>query len=161
MNTNEPINKYGKLLSQIVVNGQITDASGHTAFSGTIDEAMETIMEQVTKRGKWVYVNGNPFVFKNHSLMEQDELRGMLTNVEEPTFVLTAQLQGGVAAVEVNTKVVKEPIGKTSKGNHLGVSVNTRKGKPVINLVVSEANKAKLGKNRSAILGAVFRALAA
>lgn len=152
-----------KLESQIVVRGQIADASGHTEFTGTIDEAMAKIMEQVTKAGKWVYVNGNPFMFTaQHTLAEQAELRNMLTTAEEPTFMLTAKLQGGAA--KVSTKVTKRPLSSvlnTRTRAHLAISMGTSKGEPVINLLVSDykGSKSRLQKNREQILAAVFDAL--
>jgi len=155
-----------KLESQIVVRGQIADASGHTEFTGTIDEAMATIMDQVTKAGKWVYVNGNPFMFTNkHTLAEQAELRNMLATAEEPTFMLTAKLQGGAASVaKIRTKVTKRPLSSvlnTRTRAHLAVSMGTSKGQPVIDLLVSDfgGSKGRLQRNREQILAAVFDAL--
>lgn len=81
--------------SQVIVTGQIADSSGHTDFIGSLDEAIEMIVEQSSKSGKWAYINGTPFMFQNHGLDEQDELRKMLANADEPNFMLTARLQGG------------------------------------------------------------------
>lgn len=153
------------LPSQKIVKGQIADASGHTDFTGSIDEAMDLIMNQVTKAGKWVYINGNPFMFTSHSIAEQNELRGMLANAEEPTFMLTAKLQGGAAAVaSVKTKVTKSPLSAVLNKNNraqMAVSVKTVKGKPVIDLTVSDfaGGRTRLSKNREQILSAILSAL--
>lgn len=149
------------LPSQIIVKGQIADASGHTDFTGTIDEAMTLIMEQVTKAGKWVYVNGNPFMFTNNSIAEQDELRNMLTTSAEPTFMLTAKLQGGAS---VNVKVTGKPLSSVinkRRRAHIAVSFRTLKGKPVIDVTASSRNgvRKKLQKHREEIIAAVFAAL--
>jgi len=152
------------LPSQIVVKGQIADASGHTDFTGSIDEAMDLIMNQVTKAGKWVYVNGNPFMFTDHSLAEQKELRGMFENAENPTFMLTAKLQGGASKTKVRTKVTKRPLSaviNTRNRAHMMVSLGTSKGQPTVTLHVSDykGTKKRLSKSRAQILSAVFDAL--
>ena len=87
------------LPSQKIIRGQIADASGHTDFEGSIDEAMDLIMHNVAKAGKWVYLNGSPFMFQNYDLTEQQEVREKLINAEEPNFMLTAKLQGGITLV--------------------------------------------------------------
>jgi hypothetical protein len=157
------------LPSQIVVRGQIADASGHTDFAGSIDEAMDLIMNQVTKNGKWVYVNGNPFMFTDHSLTEQNELRNMFTNAAEPTFMLTAKLQGGAAAPKaklprVRTQVTKSPLSRiiTPRNRaHMAVSVTSKGGQQEIKVMVSDHNgsKKRLAKNRGQIMQAIFDAL--
>jgi hypothetical protein len=81
--------------NNIIVEGQIADASGHTDFQGTLDEAMEVIMNGVKNEGKWVYVNGNPYIFNNFDGAEEGQVRDMLMNEENPSFVLTGKLQGG------------------------------------------------------------------
>ncbi len=146
--------------SQKTIVGQIFDASGHTDFSGTLEEAMETIMHQVTKAGKWVYLNGNPFMFTNYDLAEQNEVRNMLANAEEPTFILTAKLQGGSKA-KYNAKVTKTPLSKILNSNNraqLAVTVKRQGGKEYVDVLVSDYNgaKAKLSKHRAAILARVF-----
>lgn len=83
------------LPSQKIIRGQIADASGHTDFEGDIDEAMNLIMDNVTKAGKWVYLNGSPFMFQTYGIEEQEEVRNKLLNAEDPNFMLTAKLQGG------------------------------------------------------------------
>lgn len=83
------------LPSQKIIRGQIADNSGHTDFEGTIDEAMDTILHNVTKAGKWVYLNGAPFIFKTFGLEEQNEVRNNLLQATDPTFLLTGKLQGG------------------------------------------------------------------
>ncbi len=77
------------------VTGQIADASGHTDFLGTIEEAVATIMENVTKNGKWAYINGNPFVFSKFDAAEADQVFNLLNESEDPHFTLTGKLQGG------------------------------------------------------------------
>lgn len=151
-----------KLPSQIVVRGQIADASGHTEFSGSIDEAMNMIMNHVTKLGKWVYVNGNPFSFTNHSIAEQNELRNMLETSEDPTFMLTAKLQGG--AVKMKTRVVKSPLSAVLSSRtraHLAVSLGSSGGTPTIDILVSDfkGSKKKLADHKREILSALFEAL--
>lgn len=152
------------LPSQIVVKGQIADSSGHTEFSGSIDEAMDLIMNHVTKLGKWVYVNGNPFMFTNKSIAEQKELRNMLETAENPTFMLTPELKGGAPAVATRTVTTKRPLrGVLNARNraHLAVSIGRSKGKPHLDVTVTDyrGKKADLRKYRSHILKAVFEAL--
>jgi len=77
------------------VIGQIADASGHTDYAGTIDEAVAFVMEAVQNQSRWAYVNGNPFQFEKFDKVEADALRAAFNSVEEPSFVLTGVLQGG------------------------------------------------------------------
>lgn len=149
-----------KLPSQVIVNGQIADASGHTDFTGTLDEAMAMIMQQVTKAGKWVYLNGSPFMFQNYDLAEQEEVRQKLANAENPSFMLTAKLQGG-ALPTIKRKTTKRPISQVlgaSKRTQIALSVTKVNGKDVVNLTVSDYNgsKKRLAKHRESILRALF-----
>ena len=77
------------------ITGEIHDATGHTDFLGTIDQAVATIIQNVRNAGKWVYVNGSPFIFSQFNQAEELELRAALDSVEEPSFVLTGALVGG------------------------------------------------------------------
>lgn len=78
------------------IEGQIADASGHTDFLGTLDEAVELIMDNVRNYGKWAYINGNPFVFEKYDDREARQVRELLDAVEQPHFVLTGKLEGGI-----------------------------------------------------------------
>jgi hypothetical protein len=89
------INSLSKLASVKIIEGQIADASGHTDFRGNLDEAVDLIMENVKKHGKWAYVNGNPFVFERYDDRERAALLEALDSVDQPHFVLTGKLQGG------------------------------------------------------------------
>lgn len=82
-------------LSTKQIVGQIADASGHTDFLGTLDDAVATIMENVKKAGKWAYINGNPFMFSKYDDTEAAQVRDLLDSVDEPHFILTGKLQGG------------------------------------------------------------------
>ena len=86
-----------KINLQKTVQGQIADASGHTDFLGTLDEAVTTIMDGVKNSGKWAYVNGNPFIFEKFDDTEAAQVRDLLNNADEPFFVLTGKVQGGSA----------------------------------------------------------------
>jgi hypothetical protein len=77
------------------VIGQIADASGHTDYAGTLDEAVTFVMDAVQNSARWVYVNGNPFQFEKFDAIEAKSLRDAFDSVEEPSFVLTGVLQGG------------------------------------------------------------------
>lgn len=77
------------------VIGQIADASGHTDYAGTIDQAVDFVMDAVKNQARWVYVNGNPFQFDKFDAIEAKALRDAFDSVEEPSFVLTGVLQGG------------------------------------------------------------------
>lgn len=88
MNTNIKLQKQ--------VEGQIADASGHTDFLGTLDEAVTEIMNNVKNSGKWAYINGNPFTFNRFDEQEAAQVRALLDSVDEPFFTLTGKLQGGV-----------------------------------------------------------------
>lgn len=77
------------------ITGEIHDATGHTDFLGTLDDAVAVIMDNVKRAGKWAYVNGNPFVFTDYNAAEEAALREALDAVDEPAFVLTGALQGG------------------------------------------------------------------
>jgi len=82
--------------SQKMVTGMIADSSGHSDFLGTLDDAVKTIMDGVNTAGKWVYVNGNPFMFDNpKDEAEHARLRNRLAAEDKPEFVLTGSLQGG------------------------------------------------------------------
>jgi hypothetical protein len=90
------MNTVNKLASQVIVKGMIADSSGHSDFLGSVDDAVTTILDGVQTAGKWVYVNGNPFIFndaKNEA--EQALLRNTLTAAENPEFLMTGSLQGG------------------------------------------------------------------
>ena len=156
--------------SQIQIKGQIADASGHTDFVGTLDEAMDLIMQQVTKAGKWVYLNGSPYMFQNYDHSEIQEVRDKLANAEEPSFMLTARLQGGVStAVKksntvVRTRTTKSPISKILNANRraqIAVGVSRKGKKNIIDVTVSDFNgsKKKLAKYREDILQAVFKTI--
>lgn len=150
--------------SQIIVKGQIADASGHTDFAGTLDEAMTIIMQQVTQAGKWVYLNGSPFMFQTYDLAEQEEVRQKLANAEEPSFMLTAKLQGGAAKCKVRSKLTKSPISKVlspSNRAQMAIGIDQSSGSPRISVTLSDYNgsKAKLSKYRTEILAAVFAML--
>lgn len=88
----KPINQ---LPSNKVISGEIFDASGHTDFMGSLDEAMQIIMDNVKNAGKWAYVNGNPFIFQNFDAAEEAQVKALLTDADEPHFLLTGKLQGG------------------------------------------------------------------
>lgn len=82
--------------TQKIITGEIADASGHTDFSGSIEEAVAVIMENVRKFGKWAYINEKPFTFPNNgSAQEEAEVYAVLNEAENPHFVLTGKLQGG------------------------------------------------------------------
>lgn len=149
--------------NQIIVKGQIADSSGHTDFAGTLDEAMTIIMQQVTQAGKWVYLNGSPYMFQNYDLTEQEEVRQKLANADEPSFMLTAKLQGG-ATTCVRTKVTKSPISKvlsSSNRAQMTIGMKGRGASTKIDVTVSDYNgsKARLAKHREEILSAVFKLL--
>jgi len=76
--------------------GEIFDATGHTDFAGSIDEAVATIMETVRTTGKFLYINTNPFNFTDLGTGDTLRLREALDEHEEPTFVLAGALQGGI-----------------------------------------------------------------
>jgi hypothetical protein len=155
--------------SQIQIKGQIADASGHTDFVGTLDEAMDLIMQQVTKAGKWVYLNGSPYMFQNYDHSEIQEVRDKLANAEEPTFMLTARLQGGAVATKasntvIRTRTTKSPISKVLNANrraHIAVGISKKGKKNIIDVTVSNFNGAqkKLAKYREDILQAVFKTI--
>lgn len=84
-----------KLQKQI--SGEIYDASGHTDFKGTLQEAVNTIVENCKKNGKWAYINGNPFIFDKFDDAEAEQVYNLLDAVEEPSFVLTGAVVGGIA----------------------------------------------------------------
>ena len=158
------------LPSQKVIRGQIADASGHTDFAGDIDEAMDLIMDQVTKNAKWVYLNGTPYMFQNFDLTEQQEVRNQLITADEPNFTLTAKLQGGATkaktpvAVVVRGEISKQPISRVLNDRRraqLAVGVQTSGGKTTVDVVVSNYNgaKAKVSTHRTAILAALWNLL--
>jgi hypothetical protein len=84
-----------KLQKQIT--GEIYDASGHTDWHGSLQDAVTTIMDNCKKFGKWAYINGNPFIFESYNDAEAEQVYNLLDASEEPSFVLTGAVVGGVA----------------------------------------------------------------
>lgn len=154
--------------NNIIVSGQIADASGHTDFQGTLDEAITLIMDQVKTAGKWAFVNGNPFFFTNFDEQEAADLTDKLQAVENPNFVLTGKLQGGAPKAKSTAtyrgQVVKQPLSKVLTGKtraQLAVSVRSVGGNDVVDVIISDYNggKARLAKHSKQILSAIFTGL--
>lgn len=132
--------------NQKIIKGQIADATGHTDFAGTLDEAMTTIIDQVKNAGKWVYVNGNPFIFQNFDLAEEQGLKDMLMAEEDPMFVITPKLQGGAKKVSTvyRRRVTKQPLSKVLGAGtvaQLAVTVRNSHGKRFVDVIVSDYNQ--------------------
>jgi len=153
-----------KINIQKQVQGQIADASGHTDFVGTLDEAVATIFEGVQKSGKWAYINGTPFNFERFDDVERAEVYNALNAAEEPFFTLTGKLQGGAKTI-VRTRSVRRPISqltnRAATRAQLVVNISTRDGVQHIETIVSEFGKAKsrLQKVRAQVLDSVVAAL--
>jgi hypothetical protein len=150
-----------KLPSQKIVKGQIADSSGHTDFSGGMDDAIALIMDQVKTAGKWVYVNGSPHIFNNvEDPAEEAALRETLEREEEPEFVLTGKLQGGASKTVTRQRILKTPVTSyfSSKSRpQLAVVFKKNHGKTFIDIVGSnyKGSRAKLAKYKANIIAAV------
>lgn len=87
----------------------ILDSSGHTELNQTAQEAVATIVEQVTTAGKWVFVNGNPFMPKDiNDPVEQKILENMFYERENPEYQLTGTLKGGAVKALPRTKAATQ-----------------------------------------------------
>lgn len=165
-------------MKQKTVKGQIADASGHTDFTGTLDEAMETIMDMVKNAGKWAYLNGTPYIFNSFDPIEEKQARDLLNSVEEPSFVLTGKLQGGNATLVKNRNVTTTVKGKTVYRKRLissplssflvgkncaqfAVVMKNNHGKTFVDIVASnyKGGKRKLARHKGAILTGVTNLL--
>lgn len=152
-----------KLPSQVVIKGQIADASGHTDFEGNIEDAMKTITEQVASAGKWVYVNGSPFIPKGNITdgVEQDALRNALLDDENPNFVLTGKLQGGAVVRNRNLKTPVSSFFNTKSRPQMAIVFKQNHGKTFVDVVASDykGSRTKLAEYKEQILSAVHNAL--
>lgn len=147
------------------IQGQIADASGHTDFLGTLDEAVATIMENVKKAGKWAYINGNPFNFSKFDDNEAAQVRALLDSVDEPFFTLTGKLQGGARRTPtVRVRTVKQPISQILNERQraqLVVSISSVNGQEFVDAYVTSYSGAKerLKKASPSVVAAVLSAL--
>jgi len=158
------MNTNSKLASQKTIKGQIADSSGHTDFEGNIEDAMKTIVEQVSSAGKWVYVNGTPFFPTNiNDPIEQDELRNRLLDDENPSFTLTGKLQGGATTV-FRSRTLKTPVSSVFNSKNrpqLAVVVKKNHGKTYVDIVSSDYknSRAKLAQHDTEIIAGIMSAL--
>lgn len=77
------------------VTGVIADpAKGHIDFTGTITEAVDTIIRQAKEFGKWVYFDGDLFNFTgSYDKAEKEKLSEALFGME--SFHIAGKLIGG------------------------------------------------------------------
>lgn len=148
------------------VIGQIADSSGHTDFVGTVDEAVDTIVEQVKAAGKWVYVNGNPFIFGDpDDAAEINKLRNAFDVEDEPNFVLTGKLQGGASKRSVfRSRVINGPVSRmlnTKNRPQLVVYAKQNGGVEYVDVLTTEYRNAttRLSKYGSEIVKSIAETL--
>lgn len=89
--------------NQKIVNIRITDHNGHTTLEEAIDQAIETVISQHFKQGKWPYVGSRVFQFTAvddldtvNLLQDAARLKAMLEESDEPIVTLAGDLTGGV-----------------------------------------------------------------
>lgn len=142
-----------------LVKGIILDASGHTELAQTVDEAVATIVDQVKSAGKWVFVNGSPFIFQNvDDPTEQNNLYDQLNNNEDAEYQLTGSLRGGATGKKkmVRSRVISAPVSSFFNSRNrpqLAVVMKTNHGKQVVDIVVSnyKGSRRKLASHAQAI----------
>jgi hypothetical protein len=78
----------------------ITDRTGHSSVANlSIEKTVDTIVENVENKSRWLFINGEAVNFKGASSQLSTEnvqmLRTMLENLNDPTILLTGTLVGG------------------------------------------------------------------
>ena len=108
-------------LNNKLIKGIVLDASGHSEVTKTVDEAVAHIVDQVKTSGKWVFVNGSPFIFQNvDDPNEQANLFNRLNTTEDAEYQLTGSLRGGASAAKktkpklVRARVLSTPVSSIS-----------------------------------------------
>jgi hypothetical protein len=78
----------------------IADRTGHSSVANlSLDETVNTIVENVENKSRWLFINGEAVNFKGAGSQLKNEnvqmLRTMLENLNDPTILLTGTLVGG------------------------------------------------------------------
>jgi hypothetical protein len=84
------------MLNNKIIKGDYPDAFRSIRFTGTLDEAITTIIDKVKDGDMWLYING--IVFKrsnNYSSSELHTIRTKLMKAKEPMFNIIRTLPGG------------------------------------------------------------------
>ena len=152
-----------------LIKGIILDASGHTELSQTVEEAVATIVEQVKSAGKWVFVNGSPFIFQNvEDPAEQANLFNQLNTNEDAEYQLTGSLRGGAVKKKklIRGHVLTSPVSSffnTRNRPQLAVVMKTNHGKQVVDVVTSnyKGSRRKLAAHTEEIIAQISNVLAA
>jgi len=78
----------------------IADRTGLSSVANlSLDETVNTIVENVENKSRWLFINGEAVNFKGAGSQLKNEnvqmLRTMLENLNDPTILLTGTLVGG------------------------------------------------------------------
>lgn len=159
--------KNNKKAARILVKGSIADASGHTDFVGTVDEAMERITTEVKNHGKWVFVDNVPQVFTPGDAESVRNLRDAITQ-EGAEFTVTAALVGGAPAASGKAKAIYKAQGLTTSVKQdreaTGISLAFKKDGDTMRCQVTVNNGtsvARLAEHKDQIMEALTAYMAA
>lgn len=159
-------------LNNKLIKGIVLDASGHSEVTKTVDEAVAHIVDQVKTSGKWVFVNGSPFIFQNvDDPNEQANLFNRLNTTEDAEYQLTGSLRGGASAAKktkpklVRARVLSTPVSSFFNSRNrpqLAVVMKQNHGKEIVDVVVSnyKGSRHKLAGHTQEILAQVQNLLA-
>lgn len=79
----------------------IADRTGHSALANlTLDETVANITENIESKSRWLFINGEAMNFAGSgklSAANVETLRTTLSNLTDPTILLTGTLVGGHA----------------------------------------------------------------
>lgn len=151
-------------LNNKLIKGIVLDASGHSEVMQTVDEAVATIVDQVKSAGKWVFVNGSPFIFQNvDDPNEQANLFNQLNNNEDAEYQLTGSLRGGASTKKkklVRGTVLSSPVSSFFNSRNrpqLAVVMKMNHGKEVVDIVVSnyKGSRRKLAGHTQEIMAQI------
>lgn len=158
-------------LNNKLIKGIVLDASGHSEVMQTVDDAVTSIVDAVKSAGKWVFVNGSPFIFQNvDDPTEQANLFNQLNNNEDAEYQLTGSLRGGAAAKKAKVKLIRgrvlsSPVSSFFNSRNrpqLAVVMKSNHGKEVVDIVASnyKGSLRKLATHSQAIVEQINTLLA-
>lgn len=147
-----------------IITGEIVNDEGHFEFSGTINEAVRRIVNEVKNLKKWVYMNGEHKVYGND--FNSEDLALLKSDLRAAgSFSIQTALKGGAtpkAKVRVKGVIEKRPMSQLAKDPfHMGVRISSEKGVDKILVVISDYNGTgvKLKKYKELIASALFEGL--
>lgn len=140
-----------------LIKGMIADSSGHSEFSGTAEDAVKIIQENVQKHNKWVFLDNEPAFPQTDA--DFRDIRNRMEAGEIGEFTVTAALQGGQVPVKVVKDGVLNNLGKRRSIPQIAVTFDGERNKSGIIITGRSATLEKLKGHKQAIIAALEAAL--